>query len=74
LVTVGHIPAMAFGTLAGGIGDLRLLEESLEQAGRAILNEAERIFENTGVRVTRVFSHGEPSLEIMEKAGEHKAD
>jgi nucleotide-binding universal stress UspA family protein len=74
LVTVGHIPTMAFGTLAGGIGDLRLLEESLEQAGRAILNEAERIFDNTGVRVTRAFSHGEPSLEIIEKAREHKAD
>jgi nucleotide-binding universal stress UspA family protein len=74
LVNVGHIPAIAFGGLGEGIVDFRMLEESLEQAGKAILNEAERIFDKTGIRVTRAFAHGEPSVEIIEKAREHKAD
>jgi nucleotide-binding universal stress UspA family protein len=74
LVNVGHIPAVALGTPSAGIVDLRLLEESLEQAGHAILNEAERIFDKTGVRVTRVFAQGDPSVEIIEKTREHKAD
>jgi nucleotide-binding universal stress UspA family protein len=74
LVNVGHIPAMTFGDLADGVVNLSVLEGSLEQAGRAILNEAERIFDKTGVQVTRVFGHGEPSVEILAKAREHKVD
>jgi nucleotide-binding universal stress UspA family protein len=74
LINVGHIPAIAFGTLAEGVVDLRVLEESLEQAGRAILNEAERIFDKSGVRVTRKYAQGEPSVEIIQKAREHKVD
>lgn len=74
LVNVGHIPAMAFGGLGDGIVDFRMLEESLEQAGTAILNETERIFDKTGIRVTRAFAQGEPSVEIIKKAQECKAD
>jgi nucleotide-binding universal stress UspA family protein len=74
LVNVGHIPAMAFGTLAEGVVDLRVLEESLKQAGGAILNEAERTFDKIGVRVTSAFVHGEPSVAIIEKAREYKVD
>ena len=74
LVNVGHIPAIAFGDLAqAGVG-LTVLEESLKQAGEAILNEAERVFDGTGVRITRAFVQGEPSAAIVEKAREHKAD
>ena len=74
LVNVGHIPAMAFGDLAQGVVGLTVLEESLEHAGRAILNEAERSFDTTGARITRAFAQGEPSVAILEKAREHKAD
>jgi nucleotide-binding universal stress UspA family protein len=74
LITVGHIPAMALGTLAEGVVDLKLLEESLRQTGRAILNEAERVFDKSGARVTRMYAQGEPSVEIIEKARQHKVD
>jgi nucleotide-binding universal stress UspA family protein len=35
---------------------------------------SEQTFDKTGVRVTRASSHGEPSLEIIGKVREHKAD
>jgi nucleotide-binding universal stress UspA family protein len=74
LVNVGHIPAIAFGDLAQGVVGLTVLEESLEQAGKGILNEAERIFHGTGVRISRAFAQGEPSVAILEMAREYKAD
>jgi nucleotide-binding universal stress UspA family protein len=69
LVNVGHIPAIGFGDLAqGGVG-LTVLEESLEHAGKAILNEAERAFDTTGVPITRAFAKGEPSAPSWRKHG-----
>jgi nucleotide-binding universal stress UspA family protein len=56
-----------------GVG-LTVLEESLEHAGKAILNEAERTFDTTGIRITRAFAMGEPAVAILEKAREYKAD
>lgn len=74
LINVGHIPAIAFGDLAqAGVG-LTVLEESLEHAGKAILNEAERTFDTTGIRITRAFAKGEPAVAILDKAREYKAD
>jgi len=50
LINVGHIPAIAFGDLAQAGAGLTVLEESLEHAGKAILNEAERTFDTSGSR------------------------
>ena len=74
LINVGHIPAIAFGDLAQAGAGLTVLEESLEHAGKAILNEAERTFDTTGIRITRAFAMGEPTVAILEKAREYKAD
>jgi len=74
LVNVGDLPTMTFGVLGHGVVDLSVLDDSLVHAGKAILHEAARVFDGSGVRVTPVFARGEPSLEIIEKAREHKAD
>ncbi len=75
LVNVGHVPTLA---LAGPdtmpYVDLVRLEEALKQAGQQILEEAMKVFAGLNVPVTRLYRSGDPSREIIQAAGESKAD
>lgn len=76
LVNVGHIPAVAL----GGPGpdamiNLGMIEEALESAGKAILDQTQRAFAGVTVPVTRVYRRGgDPAGEILKAAKEVHAD
>jgi nucleotide-binding universal stress UspA family protein len=74
LVNVGHIPTLAMGGPGEGVVDLGMLEEGLQQAGRAILERTMQEFASIGGAVTRVYRRGDPAGEIIKAAQELKAD
>lgn len=74
LVNVGHIPTIAMGGPGEGFVDLGMLEEGLQEAGRAILEKAMQAFAGDDVAVTRLYRRGDPAGEIIKAAKELKAD
>jgi nucleotide-binding universal stress UspA family protein len=50
------------------------LDEGLEKAGRAILEETSAVFHGVDASVTTQYRRGEPSHEILAVAAEVKAD
>ncbi|HYM91819.1 MAG TPA: universal stress protein [bacterium] len=74
LVNVGHIPTIALGGPGDGLVDFAAMEDALEQAGRAILDQTNKAFAGVDARVTRVYRRGDPTAEILKAGQEHKAD
>lgn len=76
VVNVGHIPDVALGAsgVPGGSVDLGGLIESLDQAGRRILDQTAEVFSGVDITVRRDYRMGDPAAEIVGAAREHKAD
>jgi nucleotide-binding universal stress UspA family protein len=75
LVTVGHIPAFAMGGPGpDAMVDLEIVEQGLEQAGQAVLEQTKRQFDGTGVTVTTAYRTGDPAAEIVKAATDVQAD
>ncbi|HET8999674.1 MAG TPA: universal stress protein [bacterium] len=75
LVNVGYFPAIAMGAVGlDAVFDLGDLEEGLQQASQAILDQTMHAFGGLDTRVTRVYRRGDLAGEILKTAEEHKAD
>jgi len=75
LVNVGYFPPIAMGSVGlDAVFDLGDLEESMQQAGQAILDQTMHAFDGLDIRVTRVYRRGDLVGEILKTADEHKAD
>jgi nucleotide-binding universal stress UspA family protein len=73
LVNAGYIQAPAFGRPSMMIG-YGVLEEGIEKAGLAILEEAKTVFHGVDAPVTTLYRRGEPSHEILAASAQVKAD
>ena len=76
VVNVGHIPdvALAAAGVSGGPVDLGGLIESLDQAGKRILDQVAEVFDGVDIAVRRDYRTGNPAAGIVEAAREHRAD
>lgn len=75
LVNVGYFPPIAMGAVGlDAVFDLGDLEEGMQQAGQAILDQTMHAFDGLDIRVTRVYRRGDLAGEILKTAEEHKAD
>ncbi|HLJ62081.1 MAG TPA: universal stress protein [bacterium] len=75
IVNVGHIPTVALGGPGtGAMVNFGELEQALEQAGQAILEQTKRQFESGNAPVAAVYRTGDPAAEIIKVAQETKAD
>ncbi|SRR5579871_1505334 len=71
LITVGHVSTLAMGGVAGDmIVDLKIIEQGLAEAARAILDQTRREFDGTGVAVATAYRKGDPATEIVKTAQE----
>jgi nucleotide-binding universal stress UspA family protein len=75
VANVGHLPTIALGGPgADSLIDFEAVEEGLERAGRAILQQTGEVFSRAGVLATEVYRRGDPAGEIIKAAQEHKVD
>jgi nucleotide-binding universal stress UspA family protein len=76
LINVGHIPAVALaGPGPDAMINLSMIEEALESAGKAILDQTQRVFAGIAAPVARVYRRGgDPSTEILKAGEEAHAD
>ena len=76
VVNVGHIPEVAFAAAGtpGASVDMAGLIESLDRAGQQILDRTASVFAGVNVPVRRDYRTGNPAVEIVGAAQEHKAD